>query len=405
MSGSRASSSPLKVLIAGGGVAAAELMLALRDLAGERTAVELLTPNREFVYRPLAVAAPFDIGVPFRFDLQAIADEQGAGLRAGMLAAVDVDRHRALTGADSALPYDVLAIAVGARPRDVVPGALTLTGVEAFSAYRELLGRLGSGEVDRLVFAVPSGVTWALPLYELALMTRTWLRARGPLEARLTFVTPESAPLAAFGERGSTAVRALLEEQKVDLLTDNRPLAFEDRALALEGGFSLACDAVVALPVLDGPAIPGLPQTGNGFIPVDDHGSVIGASDVYAAGDATSTPIKQGGLATQQADAVADAIAARAGVELEPQPFDPVLRGLLLTGNIPQYLRAKGVGGADDSAASFDPLWWPPTKIAGEYLSHYVARLSAREAPRPDAVWLRLETDDLEPFFQPPAAA
>ena len=46
-----------KVLVAGGGVAALETMLALRDLAGERVEIELLSPEAAFRYRPLDVAA------------------------------------------------------------------------------------------------------------------------------------------------------------------------------------------------------------------------------------------------------------------------------------------------------------------------------------------------------------
>ena len=46
---------PLRVLIAGGGVAALETVLALRALAGDRVKLELLAPDEEFVERPLAV--------------------------------------------------------------------------------------------------------------------------------------------------------------------------------------------------------------------------------------------------------------------------------------------------------------------------------------------------------------
>ena len=57
-----------------------------------------------------------------------------------------------------------------------------------------------------------------------------------------------------------------------------------------------------------------------------------GAEDVYAAGDGTNFPIKQGGIACQQADAVAEVIAKAAGASLEPRSFRPVLRGRLITG-------------------------------------------------------------------------
>ena len=67
-----------RVLIAGGGVAALEAMVALRRLAEERVDIELLAPDRDFFYRPLAVAEPFGAGEAFRFDLRALATGCGA---------------------------------------------------------------------------------------------------------------------------------------------------------------------------------------------------------------------------------------------------------------------------------------------------------------------------------------
>ena len=86
----------------------------------------------------------------------------------------------------------------------------------------------------------------------------------------------------------------------------------------------------------------GSSRDAQGFLPTDPFGQVDGEIDVWAAGDATSFPLKQGGIAAQQADAAAESIAARAGAELEPSPFRPVLRGLLLTGMSPRFLRAEG---------------------------------------------------------------
>ena len=88
----------------------------------------------------------------------------------------------------------------------------------------------------------------------------------------------------------------------------------------------------------------------------------------------TAFPIKQGGLAAQQADAVAEAIAASVGAEVDPQPFRPILRGILLTGGLERYLRADISGGAgDDSTISGEALWWPPDKISGRYLAPYLS--------------------------------
>ena len=53
------------MLIAGGGIAGLEAMLALSELADDRVDIELLTPSDEFVYRPMLVAEPFGSGEVF----------------------------------------------------------------------------------------------------------------------------------------------------------------------------------------------------------------------------------------------------------------------------------------------------------------------------------------------------
>ena len=138
-----------------------------------------------------------------------------------------------------------------------------------------------------------------------------------------------------------------------------------------------------------------MPRDATGFVPTDPHGRVPGVHDVYAAGDLTAFPIKQGGLAAQQADAVAETIAAAAGVPLEPRPFRPVLRALLLTGGGPAFLRVELSGGhGETSEASEEALWWPPGKIVGRYLAPFLAELGVLAAePDPEGEVLRIELE------------
>jgi sulfide:quinone oxidoreductase len=383
------------VLIAGGGVAALELMLALRALAGEQVEIDLLSAEREFVYRPLAVAEPFGVGKAHRFDLAAIARDSSARVRVGALAGVDPERRRAVTADGHTLGFDALAIAVGARPREALGGALTFAGEESRRAFRGLLGELGPAGIERLAFAVPAGTVWALPLYELALMTATYAAARGLDGVQITLVTPEDAPLALFGRRASNAIGALLRERGIAVRTGAYPTLVEDGRLVVTPGEPVAADRVVTLPALEGPRLPGVPHDAGGFIPTDLYGRVEGLDDVFAAGDATTFPVKQGGIATQQADAVAKSIAALAGAPVTPEPLRPVLRGMLLTGNTPGYLQAELRGGqGETSVMDMEPLWWPPSKIAGHYLSRYIATLVAAEPPPEGGI--RIEVDDLE---------
>ena len=355
-------------------MAGLEAALALEALAENRVAVELIAPEPAFTYRPLSVAEPFSSGEAHRFGLAALVEECSAALYRGTLAAVEADEHMARTGEDAWFEYDSLLIASGAVPVEAVPGALTFRGSEDAVAFRELLEELASGALRRIVFAVPGGVVWPLPLYELALLTAAQLTARRAREAELVLVTHEESPLAIFGPQASEAVGRLLEARGITFRGASYPAAAEAGRLHLVPGGEIAADRVVALPRLRGPALPGLPHDAEGFIPTDLHGRVEGLLDVYAAGDATAFPVKQGGIAAQQADAAAESIAAAAGAPVTPAPFRPVLRGLLLTGDGSSFLRTELSGGLwNEPIVESEPLWWPPGKISGQYLAPFLA--------------------------------
>jgi sulfide:quinone oxidoreductase len=377
-----------RVTIVGGGVAALEALLALRALAEERVEIELVSPDPEFTYRPLAVAEPFGMGAAHRYDLVRIVQDQGAVLHLAGVRAVQPEGRRLVTWDGRSLDYELLLLAIGARATLAIPGSVSIQGPGYTSRFRTVLRELEQRRIRRLTFAVPHAASWPLPLYELALLTaarvRARVRERGLRKVELRLVTHESEPLELFGSRASAAVRELLAERNVVLHTSRAPVEAREGELVTVPGGSIPAERVVSLPRPLGPAVPGLPHDHEGFVPVDPHGLVDGLEDVYAAGDATTCPIKQGGVAAQQADAAAEAIAARAGAPVEPKPFRPVLRGLLLTGGTPRYLRAEVSGGrGEDWNVSEHALWWPPSKVAGRYLAPYLAlRHGEMEHPR-----------------------
>jgi sulfide:quinone oxidoreductase len=198
----------------------------------------------------------------------------------------------------------------------------------------------------------------------------------------LSLVTPEEEPLGIFGNAASAAIRRLLEESGVMLHTASYGEPSRPGWLDISpGDRGIQVDRVVTEPRLAGPRMRGLPCDRDGFVHTDAHGRVPDLDGVFAAGDATSFPVKHGGLAAQQADAVAETIAASAGVEIDPQPFRPVLRGVLLTGGPPRYLRSDLSGAVgDDSIISGEPLWWPPNKLAGRYLGPYLSSQTGEAA-------------------------
>jgi sulfide:quinone oxidoreductase len=372
-----------RVLIAGSGVAAVEAVLALRHLAGRNLEIELVAPTHALVNQPASVATPFGLGAPPPLDLRELADRYRVTLVAGELTEVDAASRMAAVAGAGEMAYDMLLVAVGARPVPALPGALTFRGPIDVPMIEWLLDEAARGRHRAIAIAVPAAAAWTLPAYELAVMAASELRMRGAA-ATVSVVTPEREPLWLFGAEAGRALRALLSSRGVELRTAVRPVRMRDDALCLASGETLPFDVVVSLPRLEGPRIAGLPADPDGFLPTDAHGFVSGVEAVLAAGDATSFPVKQGGLATQQADAAAETIAAELGAAISPRPFRPVLRGLLLTGGAPLYLRAElepsggrraGTGGARRlrGAASSRALWWPPGKIAGRYLAPYVA--------------------------------
>ena len=369
---------PARVVIAGGGVAGLEAMLALRALSQERVWIDLVAPTRDFVYRPLSILEPFDRKTP-RFDLSEIVLDHGARHYIDAVAEVDTDRHRLRTRAGKDIGYDALIVATGTRAHEAIPGALTFGADVSGESFAVLVDELEHGLVRHVVFTLPGGVAWSLPLYELALNAASTLRARDVNDVELTIVTPEDAPLGVFGTRAAEAVRERLEEAGIRLMTATHPVAVELSGLRVVPHGYVHADRVIALPRLEGLPPAGLPRDDAGFISTDEHGQVEGITDVYAAGDATTFPIKQGGVAAAQADAVAEAIAARSGAPVTPNPFRPVLRGMLFAGDGDIYLSAQITRGpAIDSPVGAEPLSWPPPKISARYLAPYLSEYGAR---------------------------
>jgi sulfide:quinone oxidoreductase len=372
-----------RVLIVGGGIGGIEAALALRDLAGDRLEVEIHDPRRQFVFRPFAVGEPYGAARIFRYDLDKLARLSGSLFHPdGVVTVAPADRQ-AVTRDGERLPYDHLILASGARMLWSIPGAITFWGVADEGQVGEVVARLRSGALRRLVFTMPRGRGWGLPLYELALLGATELSKAGLSGTRLTVVTPEDAPLELFGRRAAERTTELLEERGIEVIPSAYPVKFDGDRLHIAPGGQVEADAVISLPRLEGRRLGGVPHDADGFVAVDEHGAVLGHDRLYAVGDVTSFPIKQGGIATQQADAVAEAIAATVDSAIEPKPFDPVLQGVLWTGKGPRYLYGRPTGGRGETSSMAE---WPKApeqngngKVFGRYLTPFLESLAAGE--------------------------
>jgi sulfide:quinone oxidoreductase len=367
-----ASSSKERVVIAGGGVAALEAAIALHELAGDRAEAALYSPREDFIYRPFAVAEPYGASRPMRYDLTELAERCGASFHRAAIASVDAEAQSVRTHGGEEIAYDHLIVACGTRLLAGISGAVTFWGVPDDAKIQQVISDLRERKLRRLAFTMPGGGTWALPIYELALLAGAELAKQGIKDASLVVVTPEDAPLHLFGRAVSERVGELLAERGIEVIAGALPIHFADAALSVTPRATIEADAVISLPRMEGRRIPGVPHDLAGFIPIDDHCRVRGTPNVYAAGDVTSFAVKQGGIATQQADVAAEAIAAELGRDVAAEPLDPILRGVLWTGGKPLYMSGHLAGGhGETSKASGEPAWEGAAegKIAGRYIN------------------------------------
>ena len=364
-----------RVLVAGSGVAAVECVLALRALAGARVAIEMLAPAAEMVHRPMSVRTPFGGEPAPRIDLTQLAARarHPAPPRLARIGrARDAPRPHARTA--TRLPYDVLVVATGARSQEAIPGAVTFRGPMSAGAVEQVIARVAAAPELRVAFAAPAGARWLLPLYELALLSAATLRERGVASpsSRRRDRRARAARGARPGRQRGRARRARSggrgprDERRRRGGRDRRPATPGRQVAAGRRGRRIA---------RAGRSADRGPAAGRRRLHPRRTSTASSRAAPTSMPPATSIsfPVKHGGLAAQQADAVAEAIAARVGAIGMPEPFRPVLRGLLMTGGAPLYLRVElGPGGRREhrvlpatGTASTDALWWPPGKLAG----------------------------------------
>lgn len=97
-----------QVVIVGGGVAGLEALMALHDQAGDRAEVTLVAPDPDFLYKPLLVEEPFDLGPAEKRALAPLAEELGGRFVMKAAKSVRPDEHTVELDDGSTLDYDFL---------------------------------------------------------------------------------------------------------------------------------------------------------------------------------------------------------------------------------------------------------------------------------------------------------
>ena len=369
------SQAPLRVVVAGAGIAGLEAAAALRDLAGDRVRLTLIAPEPRFVQRALEPYGSFGITPPPPVAIATLTRQLDAVLVADRLAWVDRDARTVHCRSGAIHRFEGLVLALGARTGTRYDHAITLDDTAA-QELRKLTADVLAARVRRVALIAPERMAWPLPLYEAALMIAA-RAAEHRCELALTLITAEAAPLQAFGDRASEQMATLLAEHDIELHTDAlcdvpAPGHVTVMSVGAHRPTELAVDRVLALPELFGPHVRGLPCAPYGFIPIDRFCRVVGMSTIYAAGDGTDYPIKHGGIAAQQAAVAAACIAAAAWADVRAGAFQPTIDGLLLTGGRPRRLSARLTGAQPfrsmmTAVPTDDPT--VPVKLAAPYLT------------------------------------
>lgn len=361
---------PFAVVICGGGTAGIEALLRLRPLAGDSVEVTLLCPQEQLFYRPDAVLQPFTMDPMHPYPIRRIAADTGARWLRDSLAWVDPINRTAHTATGAEFAYDALLLAVGGRELSPPEHMDVFSDHSSAGMYRGIVEDIEAGRITQIAYVRPEQPSWPLPLYELALLTAQ--RAR-EVNAQLdiAFITREPQPLHAFGREASQAVMQLFHDARIDLHTGVDVTMPGPRHLILQpGGTQLYPDRTITLPTITGPNIRGIPGGAvDRFVSVDAYCRVLHSDGrIFAAGDATSLPLKHGGIGAQQADTAAAGIAHLAGAAGPAAPLRPVIRGELLTGSAPLYLSAHLIHGDDHADGSRSELYDHPPWLEDEEL-------------------------------------
>jgi sulfide:quinone oxidoreductase len=369
-----------RVVICGGGIAGVEGLLRLRRLAGDQVEVTLIAPEEELVVRPLTVLEPFTGKVAPRYPITRIAADTGAQWLRDSLAWVDRAERVVHTSGGGQVPYDALLLALGGGQRPASPGLDVFTGHDGGALYAGVVESIEAGAIAQLVFLLPPGPVWPLPLYELALLTAK--RARGSGRApELRFVIPGPQPLAPFGGDAGEVMTELLAAAGITLYTNATARLTAPHTLVLDPtGTLLHPDRTITVPTISGPNIRGIPGfAADRFLHVDEYCRVRDTDGrVFAAGDATDLPVKHGGIGAQQADTAAAGISHLAGVGPAPERLRPRINATLLTGADPLYLSAYLIDGRGWHATFYEAPPWPEgEKVIAEELAPYLRGLDS----------------------------
>ncbi|UCH15159.1 MAG: FAD-dependent oxidoreductase [Bacteroidales bacterium] len=384
-----------RIVIAGGGFAGLETAFYLRHKLGNKINLTLISDQDYFLFKPNTIYIPFgETPEKFIIKLDKPVKKTKIEFIISAVKNIDTDKKQVVTQTGE-IDYDYLVIATGASMRPAeIPGlkenANTIWTIEEMLRLRtglqQLVERASDLKLQEVLFLVPPNNKCSGPLYELVMMTDTWLERQKVREnIRITWSTFEESYIQAFGPRLNTVVAGEFEERKIQGFKGYIVSKVEKNTVKYTNGENLPFDLLISFPpYIAKEQFNNLPHDERGFIYVDpDSRRVKGYENIFAVGDTADFPVKQAFLALLQADAAAEHIISDIeGREVKKeQKFEPMSMCVMEELNKATFaqvpLKYTGdpmkpvtvdVGDKDQYKVGVSPIWRLGKKILGIYL-------------------------------------
>lgn len=291
-----------KIVVLGGGTGGTLAANRLRRLFGGEAEITVVDGDLDHVYRPGLLFVPF--GLSRAEDLVRPRPRQlrsGISYHNSAVEHVDSEHDVVHLEDGSALGYDALVVATGARPNPAATVGLTGPGWmhDVFTFYdlpgaTALEKALAGFDGGRLVVdVVDLPITWPVAPLEFCFLADWYFRERGVRgEVRLTYVTPLESVFATPVAAGMLG--RLLEEKGVEVVTGFRTGLVEGGRLVSFDDRNVRFDLAVVVPPHAGAAYVGRsPGLGDefDFVPADPHTLRSAARpNIFVIGDAAALP-------------------------------------------------------------------------------------------------------------------
>ncbi|MGH7143129.1 MAG: NAD(P)/FAD-dependent oxidoreductase [Planctomycetota bacterium] len=382
-----------KVVVLGGGFGGLEAVFYLRHKLGSRVDLTLVSDSRYFTFKPSLIYIPFgESPEKCRMAIDVPLKKKNIHFVHAIALEIEPIAQRIETS-HGPIFYDYLVVATGAAIDPLeIPGfkdhAHTIWTVQQMLRLGDGLERLidaaRNGTRPRLLFAVPPQAQCVAPLYELAMMTDSWLADKGVREkVEMSYVTAEPRFFDAFGPRMHHLVEEEFDRRHIEGYTGQALERVEPGVVHFTNRGMLPFDMLVGMP----PCVAmqryaNLPTDERGFLQVNRTSRQVRYRErIFAVGDTADFPIKQAFLALLQADAAADHIAADilgTQPEIDFQPLSLYVMEQLdqaLFAQVPLKYKEDGSGAVEvdpeaprEYQVGVSPLWRVGKKVMGRYL-------------------------------------